>query len=544
MEVKNIRIGLIYPSPMNPRKTFDEEGLKELADNIEQQGLIQPITVRPNFYDEVVDGEVITTESYEIVCGERRFRAFTMCSEKDAEKYGEIPCIVREMTNDEAREAMLTENLLRKDVDPMEEAAAFAALAEMGQSFKDLAVRFGKSERFIQDRIKLNTLIEPLKQMVTEGNMPMSGAQLICRLNDGNQQKFADAFKTYKSVSKFDCERFVNNLMCSLKDAPWMGSPKWEETRQEGMCKNCQCNTANVGCLFYEMRTEGAKGRCTNPTCYNQKLIDFCVHKIACNKKVVKKDEPIEFGKVLLIGNAYGGKADKATKPLVDALSDLGYPVYDSNEVLGSKIYYEINDERTQKMLENHEAIECISIGGYYGINLTKCAFRPKQTNTNSATTVAVDLKAQMRDKVQADMESAKKKNVEQAHDALKNELKEQSYHKCIPELSQEEYKALLMLMCLDMSYGNPLRNEADANGDGKMAHDVFEAFNGQPTRILRAWMWDKLTASNSYSGTHSEALNIMMKDQYPEEFKKVGEEYAKKLDKRLASLKKKLETI
>jgi DNA topoisomerase-3 len=87
MEVQNIRIDLISPSPLNPRKTFDEAALQELASNIEKQGLLQPITVRVAKSEDVTDletGDVTTIPcSYEIVCGERRFRAVSLLKEKE-----------------------------------------------------------------------------------------------------------------------------------------------------------------------------------------------------------------------------------------------------------------------------------------------------------------------------------------------------------------------------------------------------------------------------------------------------------------------------
>ena len=104
--IQNVDIELIVPSPMNPRKHFDAEALSELSESIKQQGLLQPITVRP----------VNLSLQYEIVCGERRYRAAKMAG---------LPMImanVREMTDAEAFDAMITENLQRRDVNPMEEA--------------------------------------------------------------------------------------------------------------------------------------------------------------------------------------------------------------------------------------------------------------------------------------------------------------------------------------------------------------------------------------------------------------------------------------
>ncbi len=130
MEIKQIPLSLVTPSPMNPRKTFDEGELQELADNIEKQGLLQPITVRPikdKTQFAVVDGNADFHPQYEIICGERRYRAFRILSDKWSEmdcvaphgktynRFSEISAIVREMNDDEAFDAMITENLQRKD---------------------------------------------------------------------------------------------------------------------------------------------------------------------------------------------------------------------------------------------------------------------------------------------------------------------------------------------------------------------------------------------------------------------------------------------
>ena len=107
----------IQPSGFNPRKRFDETSLYELAESIKQQGMLQPITVRP------VDG----TDRYGIVFGERRYRASVIAGRD------EIPAIVTELSDEEAEEMAITENLQRKDVTPVEEAAAYQRLIESGK---------------------------------------------------------------------------------------------------------------------------------------------------------------------------------------------------------------------------------------------------------------------------------------------------------------------------------------------------------------------------------------------------------------------------
>lgn len=94
------------------------------------------------------------------------------------------------MTDDEAFEAMITENLQRKDVDPIEEAFAFAQLAEKGRTLEDIALKIGKSTRFVFDRIKLNSLIPELKERVRNGDIPLSGAMILSKLDEDTQKSF------------------------------------------------------------------------------------------------------------------------------------------------------------------------------------------------------------------------------------------------------------------------------------------------------------------------------------------------------------------
>ena len=133
----------IQPSGFNPRKRFDETSLYELAESIKQQGVLQPITVRP------VDG----TDRYGIVFGERRYRASVIAGRD------EIPAIVTELSDEEAEEMAITENLQRKDVTPVEEAAAYQRLIESGRhTVQTLAQLFGKNENYIRTRLKFTAL--------------------------------------------------------------------------------------------------------------------------------------------------------------------------------------------------------------------------------------------------------------------------------------------------------------------------------------------------------------------------------------------------
>lgn len=268
LAVKNINLSLIEPSPLNPRKTIDEEGIRELADNILQHGLLQPITVRTIEAD-----SKDPVGHFEIVCGERRFRAFKLNLERVPGYTKKIPCIVREMSDADALDAMITENLQRKDVDPIEEAFAFGQLNKHGKSIDEIAARFGKSKRFITERIKLDNLLPELKKMVTDDKLHIGAAMHICKLTEDEQCKFLDGCADEEEVTKSDAEKFTDHLFMEIERADW-------ESDFEGTCnttcEKCPFNNANAGCLFYEMKPHDAV--CTNRDKWNAKRNSWLLH--------------------------------------------------------------------------------------------------------------------------------------------------------------------------------------------------------------------------------------------------------------------------
>lgn len=256
MDFKKIPLDLVKPSPMNPRKTFDEEAVRELADNIDKQGLIQPITVRTNPHE----------KGFEIVCGERRYRAFRLLKDKEDkinvaqtaahrkkhDRFQSIPAMIREMSDEEAFEAMITENLQREEVDPMEEAFAFSQLIKNGKTAEEVALKFGKSIRFVQDRCKLNSLIPELMLVVKEDKMSIAAAMIICKLDEEGQKKYHSQYSNnYQGLTKATAESFVNGLFMTLSKSPWYQSDDQSDEDFEGgcecKCSECQLNTANHG---------------------------------------------------------------------------------------------------------------------------------------------------------------------------------------------------------------------------------------------------------------------------------------------------------
>lgn len=391
MDFQKISLDSVFPSPMNPRKTFDEEAVKELAANIEKQGLIQPITVRPSEHEDFIDdetGEVISVPTtYEIVCGERRYRAFRLLKEKEDElnikradghrkkhdRFQSIPAMIREMTDEEAFEAMITENLQRQDVDPMEEAFAFAQLIKSGKTAEDVALKFGKSTRFIQDRCKLNALIPELVVSVKEDKMSIAAAMIICKLDEESQRKYFSQYRNnYQGLSKATAEGFVNNLFMTISRAPWYKSDDQADEEFEGgcdcACSKCQSNTANHGCLFWEMRAQG-DGRCTDRLKFQSKVLAYMVRVLDKNADLlVKAGEPLERGKTVvgLTLEEYGSESTKSVKAAFKAeVEARGYEIVNPATAFESRCWYDADDERTIEKHSAGEVYRVLSVTGY-----------------------------------------------------------------------------------------------------------------------------------------------------------------------------------
>ena len=169
-EILEIPIDELRPNPYQPRKTFDEEALRELADSIMEHGVFQPIIVKRSI------------KGYEIIAGERRFRASKMAGKST------IPAIVRDFSDEEMMEIALLENLQREDLNAIEEAMAYKTLQErLGLTQEELAKKVGKSRSHVTNMLGLLRLPEEVKELVTENKLTMGHARMLSKLEDNNQ---------------------------------------------------------------------------------------------------------------------------------------------------------------------------------------------------------------------------------------------------------------------------------------------------------------------------------------------------------------------
>jgi ParB family chromosome partitioning protein len=167
--VRSVPIEAIRPSPFQPRRNFAEEELEGLAQSLRGKGIVQPLLVRP-VEDAAVDGEA----AYELVAGERRWRA--------AQRVGlhEVPIVVRGFTDSEVIEIALVENLQRQDLSALEEAEAYSRLMrEFGRSQASLAEAVGKSRSHVANTVRLLSLPAPVRQNLEEGALSAGHARAL-----------------------------------------------------------------------------------------------------------------------------------------------------------------------------------------------------------------------------------------------------------------------------------------------------------------------------------------------------------------------------
>lgn len=169
-KVELLRLKSIQANPYQPRKIFDDASLAELSESIKEHGVLQPIIVRS------------VGTRYEIVVGERRYRASELAGKK------EIPAVVRNLTDEQSMEMAILENLQREDLTPIEVAEAYQRLMENLQLTQEqVAFRLGKSRPHIANHIRLLSLPESVLQDITQGALSMGHGRTLLGLRNKEQ---------------------------------------------------------------------------------------------------------------------------------------------------------------------------------------------------------------------------------------------------------------------------------------------------------------------------------------------------------------------
>ena len=184
--VRYIPLEHIVPNPHQPRRDFDPEGLKELTDSIRQYGILQPATVRTR------------GKEYELVAGERRFRAAKMAGLK------ELPCLIAQVGEEDSALLALMENLQRRDLNYMEEAAR----------------RLGKSQSAVANKLRLLRLPPPVVELLRQGDLSERHARALLRLTDQEEQIAAAKTIIARHMNVAQTEEYIESLLRAIRTTP------------------------------------------------------------------------------------------------------------------------------------------------------------------------------------------------------------------------------------------------------------------------------------------------------------------------------------
>jgi ParB family chromosome partitioning protein len=279
-EYRNLPLSILTESKTNPRRIFEDAALKELADSIRSQGVLSPLLVRP-----------LNERSFEIVAGARRYRAAQMA------EAATVPVRIINLTDAEALEAQLIENLQRRDVHPLEEAQGFKALLDLEEpkySIEQIAAKTGKSAVYVAQRLKLTELAPVAIEAFYREEIGVGHALLLAKLPADRQEEALSACFREDWGGGSKAKRILlpvrnlqfwieSNIMLILKEAPF-DKRDAHLVAIAGSCLDCSKRTGHNKLLFAEVRQDA----CTDPSCYQAKVDAHVAKTVAAKPNLVQ----------------------------------------------------------------------------------------------------------------------------------------------------------------------------------------------------------------------------------------------------------------
>lgn len=213
--IQDIELDKIVPNRYQPRREFSDDSIKELAETLDKDGLLQPIVVRE-------DGE----DQYEIIAGERRYRAAKSLN------WETIPAIVNNMNDDQAASLALIENLQREDLNPIDEAKAYTNLMKLNDLTQTaLAKDMGKSQSYVANKLRLLKLDDDVQKALVEGKITARHGRALLNLSDDDQERVLKEIEE-KGLNVKQTEEIAKDV-----DAYFNPKPKEKETKRERVVK-------------------------------------------------------------------------------------------------------------------------------------------------------------------------------------------------------------------------------------------------------------------------------------------------------------------
>lgn len=247
--VQFIELELIRPNPYQPRKTFEEERLNDLASSIQQHGILQPIVLRQ------------TVQGYYIVVGERRFRASKLAG------LTEVPAIIKELSDEDMMELAIIENLQREDLNAIEEAESYKKMmTDLNITQQEVARRLGKSRPYIANMLRLLQLPKNVAQMVQHGALSSAQGRTLLTLKDASKIKKTAKQAAQESWSVRYLEEYVNGLVSkdisrkvdkeTKESKPKMIQQQERFLKKQYGAKVDISTSKNVGKITFEFKSE------------------------------------------------------------------------------------------------------------------------------------------------------------------------------------------------------------------------------------------------------------------------------------------------
>ena len=291
-EYRNLPLASLTESANNPRRSFDQTALNELAASIKTQGILAPLVVRP------------VGQHFEIVAGARRYRAAHLAGLETA------PVRIVELTDAQAVETSIVENLQRRDVHPLDEAQGFAALMRLEEpkySIEQIGAKVGKSPIYVAARLRLVELSHAVAEAFAKDEIGVGHALLLAKLQPAQQEEALTACyqEQYGSTNKSkrillpvrQLQQWIeHNILLELASAPFSKDDA-QLVPEAGACLDCPKRTGHNTLLFAEIGA-GQPDSCSDPKCYSAKLEMYVQKTIAAKPKLVQ------------ISTAYGMQKD------------------------------------------------------------------------------------------------------------------------------------------------------------------------------------------------------------------------------------------
>lgn len=558
-QIEYIDIKKLKTSTFNPRKNIGFEELNELSESIAQVGMLSPIIARKK------------GKSFEIVCGERRYRAAILA------KLETIPAVVRDLTDDEALDLMITENLQRKDVSPLEEAEAFKSLIEKrSYDIAGLVARFGKSETYIRHRLKLNDLIPDFRELLQKDIINLSLAVEICKLAAGTQKEvydedYSDRDKPWwqPNTAKEFRRKIEREYSMKLANAPFSPVDATLD-RKAGACISCPKNSALNTILFPDMPVEGV---CLDRSCFKHKSD---IHFDRELKRVINEEPDVVIGHANY-GDGKGTiqKLEKEGVPVVETSWSTGWrgtvekpeppeePNLEDYDGLDDEDYKQELDWYKDALGEYEEDLkeynEKIASGNLVKVFRIDGPRKGKYEYYELPEVKSGDPASQDRDQINTQQQVQKLEAKDQRNKEIAFEktyadaselLDEQGYIKVDTELTNQEWQALFVIMMVAVEYHYPgLRkllfgttDRLNLNKNGKYFEVAASLSQEHMNRLMRSFIRKNIDVSNaSYALSEAKSLIQIAKDFYPEKMAEIEGKHTAVYEKRKTSIERKI---